>query len=536
MARPNAHISGNGYRTEAARLGERPQVDRQYMAAVKTFEDAVRLLQKRSFSRARDLFKKVAEVPFLEISGRAQIHARLCERRLNHQGRLPRGAEEYYDLGVAALNARQLDQAIAQLSKSDRLRPNRDHVRYALAAAHALGDNPEVALSHLKAAIELRAGNRGLARQDEDFLLLEKDPRFRQLVGTEVPIALSLRFCSSMAEKNMPGMRVVCIGGGTGLSALLRGLKHHLASPGTTPRRPVISRLTAVVTVTDEGGSSGRLRRELRDVAAGRHSQLHWWRWRRMNNFSPSFSITASRAGAACRATTLATCSSPRSPTLPTTSPRRYAFRAKCWLFAARFSPLPSRTSALRHGASTASIVQGERNITRTRLSIARLFSEPSACLPLPETLEAIRHADLITLGPGSLYTSLVPNLLVKGIPSAIGHSHALKVYVANLMTQPGESRGYSAADHLNALLLHAGRQLFDHIILNTRPLSAVLRRRYERDGAEPVANDLERVRALGVNPIGRVLLVEDHFARHNSAQLAQVILKLAPRQRRRTL
>jgi tetratricopeptide (TPR) repeat protein len=171
----------------AAQPASRPQPDRRYVAAVKTFEDAVRLLQKQSFARARELFRKLAEVPFLEISGRAQIHARLCERRLSLQGRAPRGAEEYYDLGIAALNARQLDRAIAQLSKSDRLQPNRDHVQYALAAAHAVSHNPEVALAHLKAAIAMSAGNRGRARHDDDFLLLENDPRFRKLVGTEVP-------------------------------------------------------------------------------------------------------------------------------------------------------------------------------------------------------------------------------------------------------------------------------------------------------------------------------------------------------------
>lgn len=333
-----------------------------------------------------------------------------------------------------------------------------------------------------------------------------------------------------MAQRNMPGTRVVCIGGGTGLSALLRGLKHHLSSPGTPPRRPVISRLTAVVTVTDEGGSSGRLRRELgmlppgdiRNcmVALGEDEQL----FTRLFNyrFAEGRGLSGHSFGNLfLTALTHITHDFAKSVRL---SSEVLAIRGEIF-------PATLEDVHLKARRVDGSIVQGERNITRTRLPIERLFTMPSACLPLPETLAAIRRADLITLGPGSLYTSLVPNLLVKGIPAAIEHSRAVKVYIANLMTQPGESRGYTAADHLEALRLHAGRQLFDHIILNTRPLSPPLRRRYERDGAEPVANDLERVRAMGVNPIGRVLLVEDHFARHNSPKLAQVTLKLAQRQ-----
>jgi uncharacterized cofD-like protein len=148
----------------------------------------------------------------------------------------------------------------------------------------------------------------------------------------------------------------------------------------------------------------------------------------------------------------------------------------------------------------------------------------------LRETLAAIRQADLITVGPGSLYTSLIPNLLVRGIPGEIARSNALKVYICNLMTQPGESRSYSAADHVRALHEHAGRKLFDAVILNTCKVSAALTKRYAADGAAPVENDLAEVRTLGVVPVLADVLLEDRVARHDSAQLAKLLLRLVER------
>jgi len=175
-------------------------------------------------------------------------------------------------------------------------------------------------------------------------------------------------------------------------------------------------------------------------------------------------------------------------------------------------------------------MIFGESPINKTRVPIKRLYIVPSHCRPLPETLEAIREADLITLGPGSLYTSLIPNLLVHGIPEQIARSQALRVYVGNLMTQPGETRGYTAAEHLRALHEHAGRKLFDTIILNSRPLPSALLRRYARQRAEPVAHDLELVQELRVKPVRADLLYADHLARHDSRRLAQLLLNLAAR------
>jgi uncharacterized cofD-like protein len=136
-------------------------------------------------------------------------------------------------------------------------------------------------------------------------------------------------------------------------------------------------------------------------------------------------------------------------------------------------------------------------------------------------------------MGPGSLYTSLAPNLLVQGIAEEIARSHAVKVLICNLMTQPGESRGYSAADHVRALHEHAGRRVFDHIILNKRPMSPGLLRRYAEEHAAPVVLDLDAVRKLGVKPICASLLIEDQVARHDSRRLAKMLLSLAKRRSR---
>jgi len=323
-------------------------------------------------------------------------------------------------------------------------------------------------------------------------------------------------------------MKVVAIGGGTGLSTLLRGLKHHVREvTNPTPREPEIYRLTAVVTVTDEGGSSGRLRRHFRILPPGdiRNcmvalaedeqllTQLFNYRFAsghglRGHSFGNLFLTALSHL----------------------TRDFAQAVRVSSEVLAIRGEIFPSTLSDVRLKARRrdGKILHGESAIAKTSLPIKRLHLVPSRCRPLPETLEALQEADLITLGPGSLYTSLIPNLLVHGIPEKIASSKALKVFICNLMTQPGETRGYTAADHLRALHEHTGRRLFDYVVVNSRPLSSALRRRYAAQGAEPVANDLERIHALRVKPICADLLLEDRVARHDAARLAKLILEPA--------
>jgi uncharacterized cofD-like protein len=323
-------------------------------------------------------------------------------------------------------------------------------------------------------------------------------------------------------------MRVVAIGGGTGLSVVLRGLKHHVAEPARPAQfLPEITHLTAIVTVTDEGGSSGRLRRDFRIlppgdirnclVALAEDEQLL------TKIFNYRFASGHGLRGHSLGNLFLAALTH-------LTHDFSKAVRLSSEVLAIRGEIFPATLSDVRLKAvrTDGAVIHGERSITKTRVPIRRLHIVPSRCRPLPETLAAIRNADLITLGPGSLYTSLVPNLLVRGIPEEIARSRAVKVLVCNLMTQPGESRGYSAGDHVRALHQHAGRKLFDHVVLNTRPLSRGLLRRYAAEHAEPVALDLHAVDALGVKPLCVDLLLEDRVARHDSRHLAQLLLSLA--------
>jgi tetratricopeptide (TPR) repeat protein len=185
-------VRGNGHpsrRTVAAAHAQnapaKRRADPRYTAAVKSFEAATRYFLKEQYSKAREIFEKVvAEAP-VEIAERARMHLRLCEQQMSEAVSAPRGSAENYNLGVAALNARQLDQAIEYLRKADRSSPNREEIRYALAAAFALQGNADAALEHLKAAIELRPGNRFQARLDEDFQTLAADLRFKELVQPE---------------------------------------------------------------------------------------------------------------------------------------------------------------------------------------------------------------------------------------------------------------------------------------------------------------------------------------------------------------
>lgn len=169
--------------TPASAEEQRAQV--QYVAAVKNFEAGVRYFQKHNYEKAKEVFAKLAGGSAHEVASRARVYLRMCEQKLGRTQSAPRTAADYYNLGVAQLNARNLDAAIEYLNKAERLAANQDHVRYALAAAHALLGNVEAALEHLKVALDLRPANRFLARRDDDLRPLAHDPRFQRLLHLE---------------------------------------------------------------------------------------------------------------------------------------------------------------------------------------------------------------------------------------------------------------------------------------------------------------------------------------------------------------
>ncbi len=322
-------------------------------------------------------------------------------------------------------------------------------------------------------------------------------------------------------------MKVVAIGGGTGLSTLLRGLKHYVGQVVRAAAvQPTISRLTAVVTVTDEGGSSGRLRRDFRILPPGDIRNCLVALAEDETLFARLFGYRFS-SGRGLKGHSLGNLFLTALTHL--THDFAKAVRLSSEVLAVRGEIYPSTLADVRLRARLRDgrVIDGESRIAKTRVPIRRLQIVPSHCQPLPETLAALAEADLITLGPGSLYTSLIPNLLVRSIPEAIARSKALKVYVGNLMTQPGETRGYTAADHLRALHQHAGRRLFDLVVLNNTDLSPGLHKRYAAQHVGPVLTDIEEIWTQGVEPVLADLLVEDHVARHDSRRLAQLLVDL---------
>jgi uncharacterized cofD-like protein len=322
-------------------------------------------------------------------------------------------------------------------------------------------------------------------------------------------------------------LRIVAIGGGTGLSTLLLGLK-PFAHPRSNPRVDI----TAVVTVTDDGGSSGRLRRDFKVLPPGdiRNcmvalsedeallSQLFQYRFSRGrglkgHSFGNLFLTALSHVTG--------------------DFPQAVKVSAEVLAIAGRIYPSTAANVALEALLEDGRTVLGETRISRSRSRI-RTVSLSRKCSPLKETLEAIAAADLVTLGPGSLFTSLVPNLLVEGIPQAIAGSPAVKACIVNLMWQPGETIGFTAADHVAAIEKHARLKLLDYVILNTRPISEAMLRRYARQKARPVENDLARLREMGVKVVGGHLLQEGERVRHDPAAIASVALELAAEGRRR--
>lgn len=335
------------------------------------------------------------------------------------------------------------------------------------------------------------------------------------------------------------GLRVVAIGGGTGLSTLLKGLKRYVLSatevPCPEPGSAVIRDLSAVVTVSDDGGSSGRLRKELNMLPPGdiRNCIVALSEDEALLSklFRHRFEKGSGLEGHSFGNLFLAALTS-------LTSDFSEAVRLSSEILLTRGHIYPATTSNVELEAlmEDGTRVRGETKITASKGRIRELFLIPADVGPMPQTLEAIANADLITIGPGSLFTSLIPNLLVRGISQAIVESKATKVYICNLMTQANESLGLTAADHIRALNGHAQEQIFDYALINRPPVSDQMKAKYALEGACQIVSDLEAIEALGVIPVLGDYLEEDGVARHNTARVARDLMNVAaqhPREQR---
>jgi uncharacterized cofD-like protein len=308
--------------------------------------------------------------------------------------------------------------------------------------------------------------------------------------------------------------KIVSIGGGTGLSTLLRGLKKFPTE------------LSVIVTVTDDGGSSGRLREELGALPPGdirncmialsedEHLMSRLFRFRFNSDgglHDHSFGNLFLTAMASV------------------TGDFGKAVRLTSEVLAIKGTIYPSTNANVQLCAELddGSVVEGETRITSSGKRIRRVQLNPPDALPLKDALQAIRSADLITIGPGSLYTSLIPNMLVREVIKAVQASKAMKIYIQNIMTQPGETEEYSAADHVQALADHCGGILFPTVLVNSRLPSAEMLKLYEAERATMVQLDRDRLRSLGLDVVEQDLLSEDGHIRHDPNRLASTVLEM---------
>jgi uncharacterized cofD-like protein len=327
-----------------------------------------------------------------------------------------------------------------------------------------------------------------------------------------------------LLERRPLSVRVVALGGGTGLSTILRGLKEHLAERGKHPPRLAISDLTAIVTVTDDGGSSGRLRREYKVLPPGdiRNCLVALSKDEHLLGklFQYRFPSGRGLAGHSFGNLFLTALTNSMGD-----FPKAVEVSAEVLAIRGRIFPSTAQNVTLEAVLENGTVVAGETNISRSRKRIARVRLVPRRVRPLPEVLAALREADLILVGPGSLYTSLLPNLLVEEVAEIIAHSKAMRVYIANLMTQHGETDHYSVADHIRTIYDHTRRRLFDVAIVNRSAVSPQLLRRYRAEGAEPVDPSPEGLARMGIHYVTGDFLRQDGVVRHDAARLSEVLL-----------
>lgn len=309
------------------------------------------------------------------------------------------------------------------------------------------------------------------------------------------------------------GPKIVAVGGGTGLSVLLSGLKEYT------------SNITAIVTVADDGGSSGRLRQQF-DIlppgdirnclvaladASSLMRDLFQFRFDKSSEFSGhSFGnlfITVMTK---------------------LTGDFEKAVKETSKVLALRGQVIPSTLNnvALIARHRDGSTTEGEEKIPKARLPIEKVYLSPEGSQATPEAIKAIEEAQIIILGPGSLYTSIIPNLLIKDIVDAIVASGAMKIYVCNAMTQPGETDGYSVSDHIRTLVEHSHPRILDYCIVNNGEIPPEVLRRYEQESSRPVINDTKKIVSMGYRVLENDIIVSNEgVVRHDSGKLAKIII-----------
>jgi uncharacterized cofD-like protein len=344
----------------------------------------------------------------------------------------------------------------------------------------------------------------------------------RYVWESQLPAVSAVEEISSAA---MRPLRVVAIGGGTGLSTLLRGLCSHVAAPGASEPGQ-ISDLAAVVTVTDDGGSSGRLRKDFNMLPPGDLRNC-------MVALSEEHDLLATlfdyrfRSGTGLEGHSFGNLFVAALTEITGDFGLAIQLASKVLATRGRIYPVTTANATLIARMDDGSLVRGETNITASKRRIEELILEPPDAAALPETLEAIAHADLITVGPGSLYTSLITNLLVQGIPSALASARGLRVFICNLMTQANESLGLTASQHIERIYEHTGAPIFDYALVNVSPFTPETLTRYAAEDASPIEADIERIEALGVKCIAGNFASEEVVVRHAASRVTGALLAL---------
>ncbi|HTB13207.1 MAG TPA: uridine diphosphate-N-acetylglucosamine-binding protein YvcK [Bryobacteraceae bacterium] len=334
-------------------------------------------------------------------------------------------------------------------------------------------------------------------------------------------------------SQNMP-LRIVSIGGGNGLSTLLRGLKRYArAGEG-------ILDITAVVTVTDDGGSSGRLRRDFDVLPPGDIRNCMVALSEDETLMSKLFQFRFSN-GRGLKGHSFGNLFLTAMTHLTGDFNQAVRFSGEVLAVLGHIYPSTAANVVIEATLANGKKVEGESRISRSRSRIERIQIHPRRPKPLPETLEAIASADLITLGPGSLFTSVIPNLLVDGIPKAIAQSPALKAYFVNLMSQPGETTNFRASDHVAAIHRHTKLPIVDVCVVNSHPIRGKVLDHYQANAARPVENDLENLERMDVKVLAADLLRmagnrTQEKIRHDSSVIGAIAFELAQKGQKRKL